>query len=155
MNYDEAIEYIETVSCSGIMPGLVRIQALLEKTEHPEKKCNVIHVAGTNGKGSVCSYISSILMKAGYRVGRYVSPTLFDYRERIQINDSWISKADTAYWMSRVREADERMQAEGMEGASAFELETVMAFLYFKASRCDFVVLETGMGGRLDRKSVV
>lgn len=76
MNYDEAIEYIETVSCSGIMPGLVRIQALLEKTEHPEKKCNVIHVAGTNGKGSVCSYISSILMKAGYRVGRYVSPTL-------------------------------------------------------------------------------
>ena len=74
MNYDEAIEYIETVSCSGIMPGLVRIQALLEKTEHPEKKCNVIHVAGTNGKGSVCSYISSILMKAGYRVGRYVSP---------------------------------------------------------------------------------
>ena len=97
--------------------------------------CNVIHVAGTNGKGSVCSYVSSILMKAGYRVGRYVSPTLFDYRERIQINDKWISKADTAYWMSRVREADERMQAEGMEGASAFELETVMAFLYFKASR--------------------
>lgn len=155
MNYDEAIEYIETVSCSGIMPGLVRIQALLEKTEHPEKKCNVIHVAGTNGKGSVCSYISSILMKAGYRVGRYVSPTLFDYRERIQINDSWISKADTAYWMSRVREADKKMQAEGMEGASAFELETVMAFLYFKASRCDFVVLETGMGGRLDATNVV
>ena len=155
MNYDEAIEYIETVSCSGIMPGLVRIQALLEKTEHPEKKCNVIHVAGTNGKGSVCSYVSSILMKAGYRVGRYVSPTLFDYRERIQINDSWISKADTAYWMSRVREANERMQAEGMEGASAFELETVMAFLYFKSSRCDFVVLETAMGGRLDATNVV
>jgi len=155
MNYDEAIEYIETVSCSGIMPGLVRIQALLEKTGHPEKKSNVIHVAGTNGKGSVCTYISSILMKAGYSVGRYVSPTLFDYRERIQINGRWISKEDTAYWMSRVREADERMQAEGMEGASAFELETVMAFLYFKASRCDFVVLETGMGGRLDATNVV
>ena len=155
MNYDEAMNYIETVSCSGIMPGLVRIQALLEKTGHPEKDCNVIHVAGTNGKGSVCTYISSILMKAGYRVGRYVSPTLFDYRERIQINDSWISKEDTAYWMSRVREADERMQAEGMEGASAFELETVMAFLYFKSYGCDFVVLETGMGGRLDATNVV
>ncbi len=84
MNYDEVMDYIETVSCSGIMPGLVRIQALLEKTGHPEKDCNVIHVAGTNGKGSVCTYISSILMAAGYRVGRYVSPTLFDYRERIQ-----------------------------------------------------------------------
>lgn len=155
MNYDEAINYIETVSCSGIMPGLVRIQALLEKTGHPEKKCNVIHVAGTNGKGSVCTYISSILMKAGYRVGRYVSPTLFDYRERIQINGRWISKEDTAYWMSRVRKADEDMQAEDMEGASAFELETVMAFLYFNASDCDFVVLETGMGGRLDATNVV
>ena len=95
--------------------------------------CNVIHVAGTNGKGSVCTYIASILMQAGYKVGRYVSPTLFDYRERIQVNGKWISRKDTAYWMSRVREVDERMQSEGIEGASAFELETVMAFLYFKA----------------------
>ena len=133
MNYEEAISYIETVSCSGIMPGLVRIQALLEKTGHPEMDCNVIHVAGTNGKGSVCTYIASILMQAGYKVGRYVSPTLFDYRERIQVNGEWISRKDTAYWMSRVREADEQMQSEGIEGASAFELETVMAFLYFKA----------------------
>lgn len=155
MNYDEAMNYIETVSCSGIMPGLVRIQALLEKTGHPERHCNVIHVAGTNGKGSVCTYISSILMEAGYSVGRYVSPTLFDYRERIQINGRWISKADTAEWMSRVREANEEMQSDGMEGASAFELETVLAFLYFEASGCDFVVLETGMGGRLDATNVV
>ena len=155
MNYEEAISYIEKVSCSGIMPGLVRIQALLEKTGHPEMDCNVIHVAGTNGKGSVCTYIASILMQAGYKVGRYVSPTLFDYRERIQVNGKWISRKDTAYWMSRVREVDERMQSEGIEGASAFELETVMAFLYFKAMACDFVVLETGMGGRLDATNVV
>ena len=155
MNYDEAMDYIETVSCSGIMPGLVRIQALLEKTGHPEKDCNVIHVAGTNGKGSVCTYISSILMAAGYRVGRYVSPTLFDYRERIQLNGRWISKEDTARFMSKVREANEKMQSEGMEGASAFELETVMAFLYFASVDCDFVVLETGMGGRLDATNVV
>ena len=155
MNYEEAISYIEKVSCSGIMPGLVRIQALLEKTGHPEMDCNVIHVAGTNGKGSVCTYIASILMQAGYKVGRYVSPTLFDYRERIQVNGEWISRKDTAYWMSRVREVDERMQSEGIEGASAFELETVMAFLYFKAMACDFVVLETGMGGRLDATNVV
>ena len=155
MNYEEAISYIETVSCSGIMPGLVRIQALLDKTGHPERDCNVIHVAGTNGKGSVCTYIASILLQAGYKVGRYVSPTLFDYRERIQVNGEWISMKDTAYWMSRVREANEQMQSEGMEGASAFELETVMAFLYFKAMACDFVVLETGMGGRLDATNVV
>ena len=155
MNYEEAISYIEKVSCSGIMPGLVRIQALLEKTGHPEMDCNVIHVAGTNGKGSVCTYIASILMQAGYKVGRYVSPTLFDYRERIQVNGKWISRKDTAYWMSRVREVDERMQSEGIEGASAFELETVMAFLYFKAMACDFVVLETGMGGRLDATTAV
>ena len=67
MNYEEAISYIEKVSCSGIMPGLVRIQALLEKTGHPEMDCNVIHVAGTNGKGSVCTYIASILMQADIR----------------------------------------------------------------------------------------
>ena len=155
MNYEEAISYIEKVSCSGIMPGLVRIQKQKEKTGHPEMDCNVIHVAGTNGKGSVCTYIASILMQAGYKVGRYVSPTLFDYRERIQVNGEWISRKDTAYWMSRVREVDERMQSEGIEGASAFEQETVMAFLYFKAMACDFVVLETGMGGRLDATNVV
>ena len=155
MNYDEAMNYIEAVSCSGIMPGLVRIQALLERTGNPEKKCNVIHVAGTNGKGSVCTYIASVLMKAGYRVGRYVSPTLFDYRERIQINGQWISKEDLVHWMDIVRQANAQMQIDGIEGASAFEIETVVAFLYFQNSGCDFVVLETGMGGRLDATNVV
>lgn len=155
MNYEETLDYIGSIGVRGIMPGLTRIRCLLEETGHPEMACNVIHVAGTNGKGSVCTYIASVLCAAGYRVGRYVSPTLFDYRERIQINGQWITEEETAEWMTMVREADDRMQARGIEGASAFELETVLAFLYFKYHRCDFVVLEAGMGGRMDATNVV
>lgn len=155
MNYKEAMDYIGSTGDRGIMPGLTRIGCLLEETGHPEMACNVIHVAGTNGKGSVCTYIASVLCAAGYRVGRYVSPTLYDYRERVQINGQWMTEEETAVWMTMVKKADDRMQARGIEGASAFELETVLAFLYFKDQQCDFVVLETGMGGRMDATNVV
>ncbi|MGN0204171.1 MAG: bifunctional folylpolyglutamate synthase/dihydrofolate synthase [Coprococcus sp.] len=155
MNYSEAMDYIESANTRGIMPGLARIGGLLEETEHPEMACNVIHVAGTNGKGSVCTYIASILHAAGYRVGRYISPTLYNYRERIQINGRWISEEEVAAWMSLVRDADDKVQSRGIGAASAFELETVLAFLYFKDKQCDFIILETGMGGRLDATNVV
>lgn len=155
MNYKEAMDYIGSIGARGIMPGMTRIECLLEETGHPEMACNVIHVAGTNGKGSVCTYIASVLRAAGYRVGRYVSPTLYDYRERIQINGQWMTEEETAEWMTVVKEADDRMQDRGIEGASAFELETVLAFLYFQNKECDFIVLETGMGGRLDATNVV
>ena len=155
MNYDEAIAYIAQAGSRGILPGLDRMEGLLEKTGHPERACKVIHVAGTNGKGSVCTYIAAILQAAGYRVGRYVSPTIYDYRERIQINGRFIGCGELADWMAVVKTADEECQSRGTAGASAFELETALAFLYFRAMACDFVVLETGMGGLADATNVV
>ncbi len=155
MNYQEAREYIDELGTGGIMPGLDRIRDLLAFFDHPEEKAHVIHVAGTNGKGSVCAFIASALEEAGYRTGRYISPGIFDYRDRIQVNREWISESDTAWLMTRIRHAVTELTAKGADMPSAFEAETVMAFLYFMEQRCDFVVLECGMGGRDDATNVI
>lgn len=102
---------------------------------------------GTNGKGSVCTFIAAILEAAGYKVGRYISPTLYDYRERIQMNGVYIEPEALAEGMSVIREVCEGMAADGMEVPTVFEVETALGFWYFKKNGCDFVVLETGMGG--------
>ncbi len=155
VNYQEARAYIDALGAGGIMPGLSRIQALLEYFHHPENDLQVIHVAGTNGKGSVCSFIASALEEAGYRTGRYISPGIFEYRDRIQINGKWISEQDIASLMSEIRTAVSSVNVSGVETPSAFEAETVMAFLYFKEQKCDFVILECGMGGLNDATNVI
>ena len=155
MNYQEARAYIDELGNGGIMPGLDRVRTLLARCGHPEGKAHVIHVAGTNGKGSVCAFIATALEEAGYRTGRYISPGIFDYRDRIQVNREWISEADVAWIMTRIRHAIELITDEGGDLPSAFEAETVMAFLYFKAQKCDFVVLECGMGGLEDATNVI
>lgn len=150
MTYGETMDWIQQIGKSGIILGLERMEELLNRLGRPEQDLKMIHVAGTNGKGSVCTFIAAILEAAGYKVGRYISPTLYDYRERIQINGVYIEPEDLAGGMSEIREICEAMAAEGMEMPTVFEVETALGFWYFKKKGCDFVVLETGMGGRLD-----
>ena len=155
MNYQEAMEYIENCAGYGIMPGLETINELLRRLEHPENSLKFIHIAGTNGKGSTLAFVSEALSTNGYKVGRYVSPTIFEYRERFQIQGKPISKAQVARLMTEVRVHADAMSEEGFSHPTPFEIETAMAFLLFAERNCDFVVLETGMGGMLDATNVV
>lgn len=155
MNYQEAMEYIENCAGYGIMPGLETINELLRRLEHPENSLKFIHIAGTNGKGSTLAFVSEALSTNGYKVGRYVSPTIFEYRERFQIQGKPISKAQVARLMTEVSVHADAMSEEGFSHPTPFEIETAMAFLLFAEKNCDFVVLETGMGGMLDATNVV
>lgn len=155
MKYQDAMEYIESCAGYGIVPGLDSIKELLFRLGHPEKDLSFIHIAGTNGKGSTLFFLSNILAANGYRVGRYLSPTIFEYRERFQINGKPISKAAFGRLVETVAEAAEAMAAGGQPHPTPFEIDTALAFLYFKEKHCDFVVLETGMGGLLDATNVV
>jgi dihydrofolate synthase/folylpolyglutamate synthase len=154
MNYKEARSFIEGRP-GVILPGLERMEALLEELQHPERDLRFIHIAGTNGKGSVLSYISTVLSCAGYRVGRYISPTLYSYRERFQINGGFISREDFTRLAEKTADAVKRMEEKGFPRPSAFEMETALGFLYFKEQKCDWTLLECGMGGRGDATNVI
>lgn len=155
MNEREAREYIESINGLGIVPGLDSIRELCERLGNPQNCLKFIHIAGTNGKGSVSTYIASVLKAAGYRVGRYISPTIFDYRERIQVNDRNISKEALGRLMSKAKEACDEMVRSGKPQPTPFEVETALGFLYFLEKKCDYVVLEVGMGGRLDATNII
>jgi len=155
MDYLQARSYlIQAEQYAGEM-GLAKVKNLLEKAGHPEDDLKFIHIAGTNGKGSVMAYVSTILACAGYRVGRYVSPTIYSYRERIQINGNNITKEDFAKHMNRLVAAVREMEQEGLAHPSPFEMETVLALMYFQEQGCDMVVLECGMGGTMDATNVI
>ncbi|MCD7819257.1 MAG: hypothetical protein LUH07_09440, partial [Lachnospiraceae bacterium] len=147
--------FIDGLAGRGGPMGLAAITTLLRYLGQPQEELRIIHIAGTNGKGSVLAYLSSVLEEAGYRAGRYISPTLFSYRERIQINGEHISRDDFAEVMTEIAAAMDRMRAGGQELPSAFEAETAAAFLYFKRQHCDFVLLEAGMGGLTDATNVI
>ncbi len=134
----------------GIHLGLERIKQLLKKLDNPQQKFPVIHIAGTNGKGSVCAYLSSILTEAGYRVGRYTSPHLIDWTERICINQKPISSTELQQYLERVIAATEN----DTETPTQFEIITAVAWLYFAEQKADIAVIETGLGGRLDATNV-
>ena len=127
----------------------------MEELDHPERSLSFIHIAGTNGKGSVLSHISTVLTYGGYRVGRYLSPTLYSYRERFQVNGSYISREDFVRLVCVLKEGVERMEAKGIQAPTPFELETVLCFLYFREQQCDYVVLECGLGGLHDATNVI
>jgi len=135
--------------------GLERISALMECLGHPEKDCRCIHVAGTNGKGSVCFALSSVLSEAGEEVGLYTSPNLVRVNERIRVNGAPISDEDLAKIIGEVQVACEAVLAKTGETPTPFEIWTASAFLYFARQRCTFVVLETGLGGRYDATNVI
>lgn len=155
MDYQEARAFIQAVSAKGSEPGLTAITYLLDFLGNPQEELRFIHVAGTNGKGSVVAYLSTVLEYAGYRVGRYISPTLFSYRERIQINRESISREDFAEALTEAYGAYCRMEELGMALPTVFEVETAVSFLYFRKKKCDLVMLEAGMGGRLDATNII
>ena len=155
MTYNEARVYLDEVSKYGSVLGLDTIRALLDELGNPQEDLRFIHIAGTNGKGSVLAYISTILSEAGYRIGRYVSPTVVSYLERIQIDSQWIPKEDFAELVELAQKAIAKMETKGLGSPTVFEVETAIAFLYFRKCSCDFVVLETGLGGVLDATNIV
>jgi len=132
-----------------------RIEALLTIMNNPQSGLQSVHVAGTNGKGSSCWIIASILHKAGYRVGSFLSPHISSYRERIRINGEYISAQDMNDYLDRVLAAADRLISAGGEHPTEFEILTALAFLYFKDQQVDIAVLEVGMGGRYDSTNVI
>ncbi len=151
MTYEEAIDYIHSVTWLGSRPGLERITELCRRLENPQDDLTFIHVAGTNGKGSVCRMLSGILEKAGYRVGLFTSPYIERFNERIMLSGTDIDDEDLAQATAEVR-----VHAEAMEDSpTEFELITAIAFVYYKKMHCDYVVLECGLGGRLDSTNVI
>lgn len=155
MNYQEARAFITEVSAKGNELGLESITNLLALLGNPQDELKFVHVAGTNGKGSVLAYMSTVLEKAGYLVGRYISPTLFSYREKIQVNRAFISREEFAEAVTKVAEAYAQMKEKAMSLPTVFEVETAVSFLYFQKRKCDLVLLEVGMGGRLDATNVI
>lgn len=145
MNYDEAIKLLTSQGKFKIKLGLERISGVLEKLGNPQDKLKCIHVAGTNGKGSVCAIIASVLQNAGMKVGLYTSPHIFEYTERIKINGIDISKEDFAKYV----------EAVCFDDLTEFEVLTAVMFKYFADNNVDVVVLETGLGGRFDATNVI
>ena len=151
MTYEEALEYIHGISWTFCKPGLERITELCQRLGNPQKDLKFIHVAGTNGKGSFCSMLSSVLSAAGYRVGLYTSPYVLRFNERMQVSGVPISDEALARVTERVKPIADSMTDKPTE----FELITAIAFDYFKSEGVDLVVLECGMGGRLDSTNVI
>ncbi len=148
-----AVEYIESLGSFPRRPSLERISALLERLGDPQKGLPCFHVAGTNGKGSVCRYIWGILHEAGYRAGLYLSPYVDDFRERISVSGEMIPPAALEELTERVTSAAASLP-DGLR-PTQFDFITAVAFSYFKEAGCDAVVLETGLGGLYDPTNVV
>ncbi len=155
MTYREAQAYMEQAAKRGSVLGLGPVTSLLQRLGNPQNRLKVIHVAGTNGKGSTCTFLEHLYRAEGLRVGRYISPTLFCYLERFQINGRYMEEQEFAALFSVVMTGLSDMEKAGEPLPTAFEIETAIAFLYFLEQKVDLVVLETGMGGRLDATNVV
>ncbi|WP_313996089.1 folylpolyglutamate synthase/dihydrofolate synthase family protein [uncultured Paenibacillus sp.] len=155
-SYEEARKWIEGLVPFGIRPGLERMEALLEAFGHPERRLKFIHVAGTNGKGSVCAYLTSVLIKCGYDVGTFTSPYITKFTNRFQYNGEDIPEQAVLALAREIKPHVEAMAATGLGSPTMFEVSTLLAILYFgKAAFPDYVVWETGLGGRLDVTNVV
>jgi dihydrofolate synthase/folylpolyglutamate synthase len=177
MNIQEAKAFLLEANQYGSVLGLQGIKTLLEGLYNPQDKLKFVHIAGTNGKGSTGAFIASALATAGYRIGRYISPSVFSYAEKIQILTSnkknisqinldipksvlpyditYINDEDIALELSEIKQVCEKMTASGMPHPTTFEIETAMAMLHFLREECDLVVLEVGLGGRLDATNVI
>ncbi len=151
MTAAEAIEYVHSISWTFCKPGLERISALCEALGNPQDSLEFIHVAGTNGKGSLSSMLDSALREAGYKVGLFTSPYILEFNERIKFNGENIPDEDLARIVERVKIHADKMQEKPTE----FELITAIGFEYFKEQGCDYVILECGMGGRLDSTNII
>ena len=155
MDYQEARTWLENVSKRGSRLGLERMRALVRELSDPQDGLKFVHIAGTNGKGSVLTFLEHTLALAGYRVGRYLSPAVFRYEERFRVDEKEISGEELARLTEILRDACGRMEKRGEELPTIFEVETALAFLFFRRRGCDIVLLETGMGGETDATNVV
>ncbi|NBJ16778.1 MAG: bifunctional folylpolyglutamate synthase/dihydrofolate synthase [Dehalobacter sp. 4CP] len=153
--YEETLEYIKNLTKFGINLGLERIKALLDRLDHPEKKLKVIHIGGTNGKGSTTAMLQSIMKQAGYRAGMFTSPHLHNFRERITINGEMISPEDVVSGINKLKPHLEEMERLGIEHPTEFEVCTALALCYFAEKQPDLVLLEVGLGGEIDSTNVV
>ena len=151
MTYEQALAYIHSVSWKGSRPGLERIRALMDQLGNVQNSLRFIHVAGTNGKGSTSAMLASVLTQAGYRTGLYTSPFIVRFNERMRIDGVDIDDAELADITAYVKPFAESMEDVPTE----FELITAIAFVYFARHGCDYVVLECGMGGRLDSTNII
>lgn len=151
MDYKAALEYINGVSWLGSKPGLERVRVLLAGLGNPEKKLKFVHVAGTNGKGSICAYIASVLKTAGYNTGLFTSPYIARFNERMKINGRDIGDDELASVVEQVKPVADAMEDHPTE----FEMMAAAAFLWFAERGCDIVVLEVGLGGRLDATNII
>ena len=156
MNYQESREYIDRVTREiPSVLGLDHMREMMKRLGNPQDDLKYVHVAGTNGKGSVIAFLYSVLSEAGYRVGRYVSPTLYSYRGRMEISGKRISRDSFAAYMTQVAGVIAAMTEDGYPHPTAFEIETAVAFLFFRNENCDLVLLEVGMGGNLDATNII
>ncbi len=153
MTYKQATEYIDSFLMFGSKLGLTRITKLLSDLGNPQDKLKFIHIAGTNGKGSTAYYCESVLRHAGYKVGMFVSPYIVDFRERFQINSQMISQDDLCDIVARIKAICDRYPKN--ELPTEFEIVTAIGIVYFAEQKCDMVVLEVGLGGRLDSTNVI
>jgi dihydrofolate synthase/folylpolyglutamate synthase len=155
MNYEEALGYIHSTLKFGSKLGLQNITELLNRLGNPHKAFPSVHVAGTNGKGSVTAMTANILHKAGYKTGMFISPYLERFTERIQVNFEEISQDDLARLTGLVKEKISEMIKDGYNHPTEFEVVTALGFLYFAEQKIDIAVVEVGLGGRLDATNVI
>lgn len=155
MTYETARDYLDHAAKKGIVLGLTVMEELLKRLGNPEENLQIVHIAGTNGKGSILTYIEQIFVAGGYFTGRYVSPAVGNYEERFLLNGEPVDKAKIPILVEKVKMAAEQMAEETGLVPTVFEIETAMAFLLFKEEKVALVLLETGMGGRLDATNVV
>ncbi|WP_317423519.1 folylpolyglutamate synthase/dihydrofolate synthase family protein [uncultured Acidaminococcus sp.] len=155
MEYADAVDYVESLGKFGIHLGMERIQGLTALLDHPERKIWTVHVTGTNGKGSVTTFLANMLQQAGLKVGSYTSPHFVRYNERICLNGEEISNEDFAAVTEKTKAALDRFLAQGGEQPTQFEFITAMAFLYFAEKQVDCAVIEVGMGGLWDSTNII
>jgi dihydrofolate synthase/folylpolyglutamate synthase len=152
----EAMAWILSLTSFGIRPGLDRIEKLMERFNHPHRRLKFIHVAGTNGKGSVCAFLTSVLRQSGYDVGTFTSPYLTSYANRLQYNGQDIDDDTLLRLVNRIKPAADQMAGEELGAPTMFEVTTALALLYYgTVTYPDYVVWETGLGGRLDVTNIV
>lgn len=155
MNEKEAREYLAHASKKGMVMGLSVMEELMCRLGNPEKMLRIVHIAGTNGKGSILSYIEQIFLTSGYHTGRYVSPALGAYENRFLLDGKGIDPEKIPSLVEQVKQAVEEMERDTGYSPTIFEIETAMAFLCFREAEVSVVLLETGMGGRLDATNVI
>ena len=158
MTYEEARKFITKSNRYGIVPGLSTITELLHRLGDPQEQLKIIHVGGTNGKGSTCAFLTSILCASGYKVGRFLSPAVYSYRERIQVSErdtNHITKEGVQEAIEKIRLISDEMVLDGFNHPTTFEIETAMAFLYLLSENVDYAIIEVGMGGRQDATNVI